>query len=1103
MAGAAVARKWQVNGLPTDKFSTENGVFVTKGLRWALNIDPQSQAMNWIKRTEGDSLIVADQKDNTKETGYLRKIEQGVIHGRKVLLLDVGEEMDPVLDNVLNKSLITIGRNTCVRIGDKEVDYHKDFKLYITTRMSNPHYTPEVSTKVTVVNFTVKESGLEEQCLGIVVGAEQANLENTKNDVIQKIAVNKATIIELEDTILRMLSESKVNLLEDVALIDTLQSSKETSDNVKQALEQAEIMMRKINDTRELYRTCGRQASILFFVLNDLVKIDPMYQFSLDWYKDLFKRSIEESREQFFQDRYKSINKYHTLLVYKQACRSLFEKHKILLSMQMCIKMQMAEGIINEEEWNFFLRGGQVLDRASQPQKPPFEWITQQAWDNITELEKQLPETFTGIANAVALSPKDWHRWYLSVKPAPPESAQLPGEWETKCEDRLKKMIILRCFRTDRVNFAIRNYVEHFMKKEFIENRPIATKEIFEYSRADEPIIFVLSPGVDPADSLQRLAAEKDVKFDPISMGRGQSEKAKRIITEGAENSQGTWIFLANCHLSVKLLPELESIIDNLFKHEVNPDFRLILSARPHPDFSISLLQRSMKIAQEPPKGIKSNMLRLYSMKAEFTEVDQDIAFRKAVFGLCWFHTILIERKKFKSLGWNIQYSFNDSDFSVCEDLLALYMGMMQDGKPVDENYDKKQPLPWAAIQYLIASANYGGRVTDDRDRRLIKVYAEEIFNSNLVAPERWRPYGTEELNYVYPADEQNAKHPDGNQAIFTPDYFYEEIANKMEDIDPPSAYGQHINAEITSQILDSTELLDCILSLTPQKMVAGASAEDTGTLKIVQELRENIPELIDVYALKQKLKADDNPLNVVLVQEITRYNRLLRLLKSSCEQLELGIKGLVVISPELEDCQTAIGESKVPQAWSFAYFSLKPLANWFEDLRARYDFLDNWAQKGIPLTFWIGAFTYPTGFTTSLLQRFSRKATGAPIDKLEFDFNPIAKEPNEIGEPPKDGAYITGLFLEGAKWNMEKMWMMEPDVMELACPMPILHFKPIQKRAKPPQNIFECPCYYYPVRGGTIDRDSFMMKIDIRSGEYSPDFWVKRGAAILMSLAH
>lgn len=282
-----------------------------------------------------------------------------------------------------------------------------------------------------------------------------------------------------------------------------------------------------------------------------------------------------------FQDRIKSITKWHTLQVYKQACRSLFERHKLLLSMQMCIKLQVAEGIINEDEWSFFLRGGQVLDRSAQPPKPPFDWITPQAWDHITELEKAIPETFTGIANAVALNHKDWHRWYLSVKPAPPESAQLPGEWETKCEDKLKKMIVLRCFRTDRVNFAIRNYVEAHMKKEYIENRPTILKEVFEESRAEEPIIFVLSPGVDPTDALKKLADDRGTQFEAISMGKGQSERAKRILAEGAD--QGNWIFLANCHLSLSLLPELESMIDNLFKQAVSPDFRLILSARPHP----------------------------------------------------------------------------------------------------------------------------------------------------------------------------------------------------------------------------------------------------------------------------------------------------------------------------------------------------------------------------------------------------------------------------------------------------------------------------------------------------------------------------------------
>ena len=110
----------------------------------------------------------------------------------------------------------------------------------------------------------------------------------------------------------------------------------------------------------------------------------------------------------------------------------------------------------------------------------------------------------------------------------------------------------------------------------------------------------------------------------------------------------------------------------------------------------------------------------------------------------------------------------------MCEDLVANYLGRTEDGKPIDENYDKKQPIPWEAIQYLIAQCNYGGRVTDDRDRKLIDVYSKEIFNENLIAPEKWRPYGTEELKYNYPADEQNTK-VDPVQ-LFTPEYFQEAI---------------------------------------------------------------------------------------------------------------------------------------------------------------------------------------------------------------------------------------------------------------------------------------------------------------------------------------
>jgi dynein heavy chain len=106
------------------------------------------------------------------------------------------------------------------------------------------------------------------------------------------------------------------------------------------------------------------------------------------------------------------------------------------------------------------------------------------------------------------------------MKPEP-ENAPLPGEWETKCEDRMKKMVVLRSLRPDRVLFSIRNYVEHYMKKEFVDNKPTLMTEVMEESEAKIPIIFVLSPGVDPTEQLKKLAEKGNHKIESISLGKG------------------------------------------------------------------------------------------------------------------------------------------------------------------------------------------------------------------------------------------------------------------------------------------------------------------------------------------------------------------------------------------------------------------------------------------------------------------------------------------------------------------------------------------------------------------------------------------------------
>jgi dynein heavy chain len=149
-------------------------------------------------------------------------------------------------------------------------------------------------------------------------------------------------------------------------------------------------------------------------------------------------------------------------------------------------------------------------------------------------------------------------------------------------------------------------------------------------------------------------------------------------------------------------------------------------------------------------------------------------------------------------------------------------------------------------------------------------------------------------------------------------------------------------------------------------------------------------------------------------------------------------------------------------------------------------EFFGEWCNRGLPFVYNMSAFTYPQGFTTALLQRFSRKSFGAniiSIDKLEFDFIITNRPVLDIQEYPKDGGYVTGLVLEGAKWHEEKGYLCEPEVMELEVPMPVIHFKPIQRRKKL-DSLYSCPVYYYPIRSGTVSRDSYIMSIELKSGE-------------------
>jgi dynein heavy chain len=879
---------------------------------------------------------------------------------------------------------------------------------------------------------------------------------------------------------LGLLESAEGDLLDDPELNQTLQQSRVTSVEVKKQLAVAAETEEKIDTAREAYRPTATRASLIFFVLNDLAMIDPMYQFALKSYMTLFKDSIDKSagdkdRDNIeILDRLHAINSYHTESVYKATCRALFEKHKLLFAFKLCVEKMKNEKKIDLDEYDFFLKGGVVMDRSQRPANPCEEWLSEKVWDDITELDK-LP-AFKGLAASFDTNSGEWQQWYRSDNP-PPEKLPPPGEWQTKRDD-FQQMCVLRCLRPDRVVFAARSFIATNLGPQFVEPPPFDVKAVYEQSSCTTPLIFVLSPGVDPVITLRTLAdTVEGSDLQMLSLGQGQTPRALQYLTEGAKN--GNWVFLANCHLSIAWLPDLEKIVEGYeIKQAPHPNFRLWLSSDPDPRFPISLLQASSKMTTEPPKGLKANLLRLYDKNLDderFEASSKPEKYKKLCFSLCFFHAVMIERKKFLSLGWNIMYDFNDSDWDICECLLVQYL----------DQYDE---TPWDALKYLIAEANYGGRVTDDQDRRLLVVYANQYFNETAItqpnfslstAPQYYIPY-------------------DGVRESYSA--YIQTLPDAASD--PPEAFGQHPNADIASQMEATKTLLTTILSLQPRAVaVEGQKTPEQTVLALIDSLTDQVQKPLDWKAMLRKHGADKTPLTVVLLQELSRYNIVLNAVHSSLASLKKGIQGLVVISSELEQVFDALINGQVPGGWGKVYPSIKPLGPWIRDLIDRVDSFLRWSDVGPPKVFWLTAFTYPTGFLTALLQNTARKNSVA-IDTLVWDFVVMTHNEQSINMQPKEGAYVRGLFLEGARWDSDNGCLAEPFPMELVSSMPVIHFKPVENKKKGSKGIHATPMYLYPVRTGSRERPSFMIEVDLKAGlQHDSQFWTKRGVALLLSL--
>ena len=380
----------------------------------------------------------------------------------------------------------------------------------------------------------------------------------------------------------------------------------------------------------------------------------------------------------------------------------------------------------------------------------------------------------------------------------------------------------------------------------------------------------------------------------------------------------------------------------------------------------------------------------------------------------------------------------------------------------------------------MIGEVQYGGRVTDDYDKRLLNCFAKVWFGDHMFQ-DTFQFY----TNYKIP---HKLKKMDD----------FMTFINDLPVIDSPEALGLHPNADITYQSNFAKGTLDTIMSIQPKDSGGGSGeTRESVVYNIANDMLNKLPHDYNPHDVKDRLKKMGilQPLNIFLRQEIDRMQKVITAVRNTLTDLKLAIEGTIIMNENLRDALDNMFDAKVPQLWKRVSWESTTLGFWFTELLERNEQFYKWVFDGRPICFWMTGFFNPQGFLTAMRQEVTRAHKGWSLDGviLYNDVTKLFKE--DIHVPPAEGVYIHGLSLDGAGWDRRNARLIEPHAKVLFSNLPVVHMYAIQNQARDPR-LYQCPVYKKPRR-----TDQTYITFLVMRTVQPPEHWILRGVAVLCDI--
>ncbi|KFW96981.1 Dynein heavy chain 8, axonemal, partial [Phalacrocorax carbo] len=473
----------------------------------------------------------------------------------------------------------------------------------------------------------------------------------------------------------------------------------------------------------------------------------------------------------------------------------------------------------------------------------------------------------------------------------------------------------------------------------------------------------------------------------------------------------GGWVLLQNCHLGLDFMDEL---LETLLTAEIQDEtFRIWITTEPHPKFPITLLQIAIKFTNEPPQGVRASLKRTFSgINQDLLDVSNMPMWKPLLYTVAFLHSTVQERRKFGPLGWNIPYEFNSADFTASVQFIQNHL----------DECDTKKGISWNTVRYMIGEVQYGGRVTDDFDKRLLNCFARVWFNEKMF-------------------DSTFCFHTGYKIPVCKTLEQYFEYIQSLPAMDSPKVFGLHPNADIIYQSNTAADILDTITNIQPKESGVGhGETREAIVYHLAEDMLEKLPPDYIPHEVKSHLirMGQLNSMNIFLWQEIDQMQKVITILRNSLNDLKLAIEGTIIMSEA--NALDNIYDGRIPQLWRRVSWDSSTLGFWFTELLERNKQFSTWIYEGRPNVFWITGFFNPQGFLTAMRQEATRAHKGWTLDTVTIRNEVLKQNKEEITAPPSEGVYIYGLYLEGAGWDRRNSKLIESTPKILFVQLPVVH---------------------------------------------------------------